>query len=79
MHFRGIQRLEVQYYLVHLDERQHVTFSLKGQTTNTSQHVEFFHSLIFFKIYRCKLAARTSKQKFSRNLFLTALTSYWFL
>ena len=34
-----------------------VTFSLKGlktiilQTTNTSQHAEFFHSLIFFSSY----------------------------
>ena len=37
----------MQHYLLHLDERQYVTFSLKGQTTNTSQHVEFFDSLIF--------------------------------
>ena len=37
----------MQHHLLHFDERQYVTFSLKGQTTNTSQHVEFFHSLIF--------------------------------
>ena len=40
VNFRGIQMLDM-------------TFSLKGlktiifKTTNTSQHVEFFHSLIF--------------------------------
>ena len=45
VHFRGIQMLNM-------------TFSLKGlktiifKTTNRSQHVEFFHSLIFFMVQR---------------------------
>ena len=38
MHFRGIQRLE--YHLLHLDERQYVTFSFKGLKTITNNQYE---------------------------------------